>query len=299
MSDATNRSLGVPRCILETTAKCITDQNWELLRGLLVISDANITADMEFDDNGRLANITGCTPLIVSAWFGSREAVLLCCQSGAFPNRLSTRGSTPLSVAGFRGHTDIVTTLLELGADPTIPDQHGRVARDLAAENQHHDAVMALLAAEDSPVVLDAMEARAKAESMATFPLPGSVPPDALLPTNALVVRAGLVRKKGGGKGKERVWSKGGRRNFKMRYVVLWNDAVSWFASENSPQPKGTIPLDNKDWDVQRVENRENRLVVTTRSRDLTLQATTFPEISEWMDAFQEVRARCFQTLYM
>jgi hypothetical protein len=81
--------------------------------------DARMLAD--YIDAGLpvdLANDSGDTLLMLSAYHGHLAAVQVLLERGADPNRANDRGQTPLAGAVFKSQPEIAGALMAAGADP-------------------------------------------------------------------------------------------------------------------------------------------------------------------------------------
>ena len=107
----------------------------------------------------------------------------------------------------------------------------------------------------------------------------------------ATALFAGWLEKKGGGgaDGTSRNWAKGGRRNWKKRWMVVSsNQFLSWYDHGPNPRPKdlkGSLALHGAQ--VSHSE-RAGGLWVLTNSRSLELQAESKEAADRWIGIIQE-----------
>ena len=101
-------------------------------------------------------------------------------------------------------------------------------------------------------------------------------------------VLAGWLQKKGGGgaDGTARNWAKGGRRNWKWRWVVVTNNQfISWFDSEKAKEHKGALALIGAQ--VSKSE-RPGGFWILTNNRSLELMADSEEKAARWVAVLQE-----------
>lgn len=67
-----------------------------------------------------LANDSGDTLLMLSAYHGHASTVAALLARGADPDRLNDRGQAPIAGAVFKGEPEVVRLLLDGGADPNL-----------------------------------------------------------------------------------------------------------------------------------------------------------------------------------
>ncbi|KIQ19417.1 ankyrin repeat domain-containing protein [Rhodococcus sp. MEB064] len=65
-----------------------------------------------------LANDSGDTLVMLSAYHGHADAVIALAHRGADVNRPNDKGQTPIAGAVFKGEDDVVRALVDAGADP-------------------------------------------------------------------------------------------------------------------------------------------------------------------------------------
>ncbi len=107
--------------------------------------------------------------------------------------------------------------------------------------------------------------------------------------------RSGYLRKKGGGKGKDRNWVKGGRRNWKIRWFVLRGSSLRYFADASESDEIGDFALADATA-VYPPTDLSHFLVIQFPSRDLLLAGSNDDDSNQWFhalrDAMQRGRAR-------
>ena len=106
---------------------------------------------------------------------------------------------------------------------------------------------------------------------------------------SASALLAGWLKKKGGGgtDAEKRNWAKGGRRNWKTRWVVVTSDQfIAWYESEKRTEVKGSLALHGAQVIASK---REHGFWVTTNSRTLEMQANDAASAGRWIQLLQEV----------
>ena len=105
-------------------------------------------------------------------------------------------------------------------------------------------------------------------------------------------ILAGWLQKKGGGgtDGSQRNWAKGGRRNWKWRWMVVSSDQyITWYANEKLKECKGSLALHGAQVSAS---DKAGGFWVLTNSRSLEMQADSTEAASRWVAVIQEVPAR-------
>jgi hypothetical protein len=100
-------------------------------------------------------------------------------------------------------------------------------------------------------------------------------------------VLAGWLQKKGGSgsDGERRNWAKGGRRNWKWRWVVISSSQfISWFDSEKCRALKGSLALHGAQVSPS---DKQNGFWVLTNTRSLELLADSADKASRWIEVLQ------------
>ena len=101
-------------------------------------------------------------------------------------------------------------------------------------------------------------------------------------------ILAGWLQKKGGGgaEGTARNWAKGGRRNWKSRWVVVTNNQyIVWFDSEKAKEPKGSLALIGAQVSKS---DRPGGFWILTNNRSLELMADSEEKAARWVAVLQE-----------
>jgi ankyrin repeat protein len=83
-----------------------------------------------------LTNDSGDTLLMLAAYHGHQEVVVVLLARGAEPNRANDKGQTPLAGAVFKGETEILRALLAAGADPDAGTPSAREAAAIFGKNE-------------------------------------------------------------------------------------------------------------------------------------------------------------------
>jgi hypothetical protein len=100
-------------------------------------------------------------------------------------------------------------------------------------------------------------------------------------------IMAGWLEKKGGGgaDGAARNWAKGGRRNWKRRWMVVTNTQyISWFESEKCKELKGSLALIGAQ--VSKSE-KPGGFWILTNNRSLELVAESDEVANRWVEVLQ------------
>ena len=102
---------------------------------------------------------------------------------------------------------------------------------------------------------------------------------------------AGWLQKKGGGgaDGGQRNWTKGGRRNWKWRWVIVTSDqCVMWYESEKKRELKGSLALNGAQVAASPTQERPGGFWVLTNNRSLQMAAESAAVAERWIAVLQE-----------
>ncbi|MFF1883279.1 ankyrin repeat domain-containing protein [Pseudarthrobacter sp. NPDC058196] len=96
-------------------------------------NDALLGAYLEAGAPATMTNATGDSLLMLAAYHGHADTVVLLLQHGADANTANDRGQTPLAGAAFKGYPDVARVLLGAGADPDAGAPSARAAAQMFA----------------------------------------------------------------------------------------------------------------------------------------------------------------------
>jgi ankyrin repeat protein len=105
--------------------------------------------------NPNVANIAGCTALMIATARGHTETVRALIQAGASLDERTQHGLTSLMLAIENGHTEIVQALLDAKVNPDVANTRGDTALIRAAELGQIEIVQALIQARASLDLVD------------------------------------------------------------------------------------------------------------------------------------------------
>ncbi|KAL1510227.1 hypothetical protein AB1Y20_006554 [Prymnesium parvum] len=107
---------------------------------------------------------------------------------------------------------------------------------------------------------------------------------------SASALLAGWLQKKGGGgaDGEKRNWAKGGRRNWKWRWVVVTSSQfLLWYESDKrTAEAKGSLPLHGAQIVASK---RDGGFWINTNSRTLEMTAADTQTAARWIQLLQDV----------
>ena len=82
-----------------------------------------------------LTDASGNTLLMLAAYHGNAETVLVLAEHDADVNRTNDRGQTPLAGAVFKGEAEVVKVLLGAGASPDVGTPSARATAEMFGQS--------------------------------------------------------------------------------------------------------------------------------------------------------------------